>query len=174
MKLAGREKILFYLSVSLIVIMALQKFVFKPLGDKLTALDGEIRQTEVGLIKGLRIDRNRDAILKEHKTYEGYLKVKGSDEEIISQFLREIEKLGRDSGVSILDIKPQSTNKRSLYKEYIIEVRLEAAMKDLVVFLYHLNNSGLLLRAEKIILSLKDENSDILKINMVLSGIAML
>lgn len=174
MKLAKREKILFYLSVSLIVIMALQRFVFKPLSDKLTTLDQETRAREVSLIKGLRVDRQRDEILKEYKSYEGYLKIKGSDEEVISQFLREIESLGRESAVSIIDIKPQSTSKRKHYKEYIIEVRLEAPMKDLIGFLHRLNNSGLLLKVEKLILTLKDENTDILKISMLLSGIVVL
>lgn len=174
MKLAKREKILFYLSVSLIIIMALQRFIFKPLSDKLTTLNEEIRAREVSLIKGLRIDRQRDEILKEHKNYEGYLKIKGSDEEVISRFLGEIERLGRESAVSIIDIKPQSTSKRSVYKEYIIEVRLEAPMKDLIGFLYHLNNSSLLLKVEKFILTLKDENTDILKISMLISGMVLL
>lgn len=174
MKLSKRERTFFYLSVSLIMIMVLQRFVFQPLSDKLTTLEQEIRAREVSLIKGLRVDKQRDQILKEHKRYEGYLKIGGSDEEIISQFLREIERLGRESGVSLLDIKPQSTNKKSIYKEYIIEVRLEAPMKDVIGFLYHLNNSSLLLKVEKFILNLKDESTDILKISMLISGIVLL
>ena len=174
MKLNKRERLIFYLCISLILVAILGKAVFRPLSDKLATLNQEIRSKEVELMKGLRVDGQRDQILKEYKSYEGYLKVEGSDEEIISEFLREIEKLGRESAVSLLDIKPQSTNKRAIFKEYIIEVRLEAPMKDIVGFLYRLNNSSLLLKVEKLVLSLKEENSDILKTNMLISGIVFL
>jgi Tfp pilus assembly protein PilO len=154
--------------------MILETVVFRPLSNRLATLNQEVRAKEVELMKGLRIDEQRDRILKEYKSYEGYLRIKGSDEEIISEFLREIERLGRESTVSLLDIKPQSTNKRGVYKEYIIEVRLEAPMKSIIDFLYRLNNSVLLLKVEKLVLSLKEESSDILKVNMSISGAVLL
>ena len=174
MRLTKREKQIFYVCVSLVSVLILQGIVFKPLADKLSDLNHEIQLKETKLIKGLRAEKQRDLILKVYKGYEGYLKVKGSDEEIVSELLREIERLARESAVSISDIKPQSTNKRSMYKEYTIEVRSEATLKDIITFLYRLNNSVLLLRVEKLVLTLKEENSDTLKVNMLLSGIAVL
>jgi len=174
MKFTKREKAFFYIILFLIIIMVLQKFVFKPLSNRLTNLKKEIKQREMSLIKGLRLDRQRDQVLKSYKDYERYLKIKGSDEEIISEFLREIEKLSRESAISILNIKPQSTNKRKHYKEYTIEISIEASMRDFISFLYNLNNSNLLLKVEKLILTLKDEKTDILKISVLVSGIVLL
>jgi len=173
MKFTKREKIIFYFCISLVLIMILQQIVFSPLTNKLAGLNQEIQAREISMMKGLRIDGRRDQIIKEYKSYDGYLKIKGSDEEAISEFLREIEKLGRESAVSLLDIKPQSTNKRTIFKEYMIEARAEATMKGVIDFLYRLNNSSLLLKVEKIVLNLKEENSDILKINMLISGIVL-
>lgn len=174
MRFTKREKQIFYICVSLITLLILERIVFRPLADKLAGLNQEIQLKETRLIKGLRAQGQRDKIIKDYKSYEGYLKLKGSDEEIVSELLREIERLARESTVSILDIKPQSMNKRAMYKEYTIEVRSEATFKDIITFLYRLNNSLLLLRVEKLVLSLKEENSDILKISMLLSGIVLL
>ena len=174
MKLTKREGLIFYICLFLILMMIIERFVFQPLSNKLAILNQEIRAKELDLMKGIRVDGQRDQILKEYKNYEGYLKIKGSDEEVISELLREIEKLGRESTVSILDIKPQSTNKRNMYKEYIIEVRLEAKMRDIFGFLHRLNNSSLLLKVEKLVLSLKDENDNILKATMSISGMVAL
>jgi hypothetical protein len=46
-------------------------------------------------------------------------------------------------------------------------VRAEAPMKGIIDFLYRLNKSALLIKVEKLILSLKDENTDILKTNFL-------
>lgn len=174
MKLNKREKQIFYGCIALVSLFIMERVIFKPFTDKLAELRNEISLKEAKLIKGLRAEAQRDQILKEYKGYEGYLKVKGSDEEIVSEFLREVERLARESAVSVSDVKPQSSRKRGLYNEYNIEVRTEATLKDIVTFLYRLNNSVLLLRVEKINLTLKDENSDVLKVNMVLSGMVVL
>lgn len=174
MKLAKRERLILYVCIFLILITILDRFVFKPLADRLFKLHQEIQVMEAKLIKGLRAERQRDVILKEYKNYETYLKIKGSDEEIVSELLREIEKLARESNVSLSDIKPRSTNKRAMFKEYTIEVRTDASLKDVVNFLYRLNSSILLLQVDKLVLNLAEEQGDILKVNMVISGIVVL
>jgi len=173
-KLAKRERNILYACIALFSLFILERIVLKPFADKISDLDREIQSKEAKLIKGLRAESQRDQILNEYKKYEGYLKVKASDEENVSEFLRELEKLARESAMSVSDIKPQANNKRSAYKEYIVELRAEAQLKDVVTFLYRLNNSALLLRVEKMALTLKDENAETLKVNMTISGIAVL
>lgn len=174
MKLAKREKQIAYGCAALFLIFILQKAVFEPLANKLDALNQEIQSLEAKLIKGLRQEGQRDEILKAYKNYEGYLKIKGSDEEVTSEFLKEIEKSARESGVSLSDIKPRSVNKRAMYKEYTIDIRTEAPMKYIIAFLYRLDRSNLLLRVDKITLGLREESSDILKATMLISGIVLL
>jgi Tfp pilus assembly protein PilO len=173
MKLTKRESTIFYISLSLLLFFILERLVFRQLANRLSSLSQEIQATETKLARGLRAQRQKDAILKEYKTFEDFLKLNGSDEEIVSAFLREIEKLSRDAGISITDIKPRSTKRVGLYKEYIIEVRLDATFKDLVKFLYRLNDSNFLIRVDKLSLNLTDEKSEILKISMVINGIAL-
>lgn len=173
-KLTKREKQIFYACVGLISILGLQLTVLNPLGSKLNDLDKEIRLLENRLIKGMRQEKQRDQILRYYKDFQPYLKLSGSDEEVTAEFLREIEKLARESDFSLSDVKPRAVNKRQSYKEYTIDIRAEAATKDLIVFLYRINESMLLLKADKVTLSLKEEGLDMLKINILISGIVLL
>jgi AAA+ ATPase superfamily predicted ATPase len=125
-------------------------------------------------MKGMKQQEQRQKIIKEFKECERYLKLKGSDEEITSEFLREIETIARRSNVAISDIKPRSVNKFNMYKEYLIEVKLDASLTDITGFLYALNNSILLLKTDKLILTLKDESDNILRANMLISGVIVL
>jgi len=100
------------------------------------------------------------------------MKIKGSDEEVTSELLNEIEALARDSSISISEIKPISNQKRGVSKEHTIEVRTEASMPQLINFLYRLNNSTSMLRVQKFSLMLRDENSDILRVTLLIAGIS--
>lgn len=170
MKISSREKYIIYFCVALFMIMLLEKAIFSPLGRRLDGLNQEMEGLETKLIKGLRQEAQREQILKSYKNAEGYLKLKGSDEEVVSEFLREIEKLARESGVSLSDVKPRTVNKREIHKEYLIDIRTEAALEDIITFLYRMNNSKMLLKVDKLILSLKEENADILRAIMMISG----
>ena len=174
MKFTRREIQVFYFCVSLLLLFILDRLIFRPLAGKITSLVQEIHATEAKLARGLRTERQKDLILKQYGAYEDYLKLKGSDEEIVSAFLSEIERLSRDAGISVSDIKPRGTKELGLYKEYTIEVRCDASLKDLVKFLYRMNDSKLLLKVNKLSLSLADENSELLKTSMVITGIALL
>lgn len=173
MRFTKREIQIFYVCLFLFLLFILDRLVFRHLATRLSALRQEIQVTETKLARGLRSQRQKDVIVKEYKTFENYLKLKGSDEENVSAILREIEKLSREAGISLSDIKPKSSNSRVLYSEYTVEVRTDASLRDLINFLYRLNDSNLLLRVDKLSATLADEKSDLLKIILVLSGIAL-
>ena len=173
-KLNRRERLVAYLCISLAVFWLFEHFIFRSLSGRLQELNQEIRAMEVKLARGMQAQRHRDDITREYKTFESYHTLKGSDEENIVEFLRELERISKESELSVSNIKPQVTNKQNLYKEYLIEMRAECSMEGLKMFLYRLNNSVLLMRVEKMTMNLKDENVDILRVNMVISGMVIL
>lgn len=174
MKLSKREKMVFYLSIALLLAFALERLIFRPLIKKLSNINQEIQLRETKLVKSWRTQGQREQIYQEYKSYEKFTYLSGSDEEISALLLKEIEKLARDAGISLSNIKPRTIDKRTLYKEYSTELQVEASMKEIVTFMYSVGNSNLLLNVDKLVLSLKEEKSDILKANMVISCIIML
>jgi len=175
MALSKREKLIFYLSAALISIMLLERAVFRPLIKKLGTLNQEIQVKEAKLIKSYRTQGHREQIQQDYENYGSFIKLKGSDEEISAVLLKEIEKIARESGISLSNIKPRSAGKSNpQYKEFMTELQVEAKMNEIITFMYSVNNSGFLLNIDKLVLSLKEEKSDVLKANMVISCIVML
>jgi hypothetical protein len=172
-KLNKREKHILYVVIILFSLLFLERLVFRPLADKLAYLDKEIEIEKMKLIKAKAVAGQKVEILKEYSDLGNYMKIKGSDEEATSELLKEIEKLARESSVSISDIKPRSAQKRGISKEYSIEVRTETKMPQLVDFLYSLDNSTSMLRVQKLSLILSEETSDILRVTLLISGISL-
>jgi len=173
MKLARRERLILYFALALFSIMLLERFIFKPLSNRLTLLDREIEIQKMKLLKARATAGGKEQILKDYNDFGVYLKLKGSDEEVMSEFLKEIEKLARESSVSLSEIKPRSTENKGNFKEYAVEVHTEAAMSQIFDFLYRLDNSVLLLRVQKLSLKVRDETSDILRVTLLITGISL-
>ncbi len=174
LKLSKREKLIFYLSISLFLLLVLERMVFSPLVDRLSALNQEIQLKESKLMKGWRIQAKKDQILTEYKKFEIFFKTKASDEEVTSMLLKEMEKIARESGVALSNLKPRPSAARGLYREYWVELQTEAPMEKIITFMYKVNDSQLLLNVDRLILSLKEEGKEDLKAIMVVSAIVIL
>ena len=173
MKLAKRERLVLYFTLALFSIMLLERIVFKPLAGRLALLDREIEIQKMKLLKAKATAGGKEQILKDYNDLSPYLKLKGSDEEVMSEFLKEIEKLARESSVSLSEIKPRSTETKENFKEYAVEVRTEATMPQISDFLYRLDNSVLLLRVQKLSLKARDDTSDVLRVILLITGISL-
>jgi Tfp pilus assembly protein PilO len=172
MRLAKRERILFYVTVAVVLTALMQKFVFQSLGNKLEALNRDILIQEKALRKSLRTYNLREKILDDYRRYGEYLRIEGTEEEITARLLKDIEKLARKSGVYLVDIKPHPSKEASYYKKFIIEIQTEATMEEVIKFIYYLHKSPLPLRVGKLALvSKKQSRPTILKGAMFINAI---
>jgi Tfp pilus assembly protein PilO len=174
MKLSKRVKFLVFVTAIGGILFLSDIFLFSPLSKESKALNREIIKTEVALRKALELQSRKEQTLQEYKNIEEYLKLKGSDEEIVASFLREIETKARKAGVSIIDLKPQSRRQTGGdYREYLIDLRLEGKMEEIVDFIYGVESSKFLLKAKSVSLNLKDEATSLLKGEIKISGIVI-
>lgn len=172
MKLAKRERILLYATTVVILVALLQRFAFHTLNNKLKNLNRDILMQGKALRKGLRVYNLREQILNDYSKYGDQLRAEGSDEEITARLLKEIEKLARKSKSYLVDIKSHSSKKTSYYKKFIIEIKTEATLEELVKFLYYLDKSPFSLRVEKLALTTKKEtHPTVLKVGMLINAV---
>ncbi len=152
------------------------KVIFGPFHEKLSGLSREAKLIEERLRKGTGLLSKKETINKEYEKYASYFSLQNvSDEEATAVFLKEVERIGRESGVTILDMKPQKeTEKDRFSKQYLINIKAEASMRELVGFLYALHDSKLLFSIERLVLSPKAENASSINITMALVGVAFL
>jgi len=150
------------------------KVIIVPFQQKLSGLNNEATLQEARLKKGVSLVERKDEIEKEYGKYASYFSMQDfSDEEAVANFLKEVEKVCRDTGLTILDMKPQKEAKGDKFsKQYQINIKAEASMQKLVTFLYELHNSSVLFSVEKLVLVPKAEDSPDLNISMTVVGVS--
>ncbi len=176
MELKKREFILVYCIVGLLGIWLVSRSIFGPFHAKLSGLNAEVVLQEARLKKGISLIERKDDINKEYGKYASYFSLQGlSDEEAVAAFLKEVEKISRESGLVILDMKPQKETKNDKFaKQYQINIKTETSMEKLVRFLYALHNSSVLFSVERVTLVPKSDESPDLSVSLSIVGVAFL
>ena len=175
MKFKKREKILFSLVIGIVLAFFIRKAVFSGFFTRLKNVSGQIKLEEEKLKRGLIIQKEKDKVLKDYEEYSPYLNMETEDREILAKFLKEIEKISQASGVSLVNLNPDSQpGFTTEFKRFKAEVRLDANMEQLLNFLNKIQTSNLLIKVDKLSLAPKDEQSGILKVEVNISIIAPL
>jgi len=154
-KLSKKEKIGLYLAVIVVLLAFLDQIVVKPIRNKVARLNQKIQICEEELKRDLQSLSEKKSISREYEKYARYVTKAGSDEEEVAKILAEIEELARKSTVNLVDITPQTPGEFDFYREYTAEIEIEGKTGAVVKFLYELNNSALLLRTQKVRLTLR-------------------
>ncbi len=176
LNLKKRDYVLLYLAVGLFFVWLVARVVLNPFHEKLTDLEEEVSEEELKLKKGIGLIEKKETISREYGKYASYFSLENvSDDEAVSRFLREVEKIGCESRVTIIDMKPQKeTESDKFSKQYQINIKAEGNMQQLVNFLYALHHSELLLSVEKLVLLPKADNLSDLNITLTLVGVSFL
>ena len=170
-KLSKKEKIGVYIGAAFLLAVFLDNLVVKPVSTRVKALNMEIKTGEAQLSQYLRNLGHKDGVQKEYRKYTKYVKKGGSDEEETAKILGEIETLARSSNLILADMKPRMPRTIGFYKEYTVEIEVEGGMNSISRFLYQLNNSTQLLRAEKVRLYPKKKGLSVIKGSILVTKI---
>ncbi|MDD5618714.1 MAG: type 4a pilus biogenesis protein PilO [Candidatus Omnitrophica bacterium] len=169
-----KERIGLAVAAIIVSLAFLDRLILNPINKRIQQISQEIKISEKQLRMGLRNLNQKEAIISEYGKYSQYFKGLGSEEETTAAMLSEIETVAKKSNMSLLDLKPQPSKDRGFYREYSIEVEAEGTIESLINFIYRLNASTQLLRVEKLRLSLKDKDSGLIKITLLITKISFL
>jgi hypothetical protein len=172
--LKKQQYVFVYAAVGLGALLLIFKAIIGPLHERLTTVRKQVVLQESKLKRGLILLENRETINSEYNKYASYFSIQEySNEEAVAGFLKQLEKISRDSGFLILDIKPQKEAETdATTKQFQINIKAEANIKTLVSFLYGLYTSPLLFSVEKMVLVPKSEGSSDLSVNLTLMGVS--
>ena len=172
-KLNSKEKILAISIGALLVLLVLKVFVLGPIYEKTSIYSGEIEQGKVAIRKYMALEHNRAEILKAQKQIEGYSSLKGTDEDKSAMVMSKIEAEARRAKLQILDMNSAGVTKvKGGVTLYRMNLSAEGQLKNFLDFISGIEGANILLQVEKITLSVKDESIGLLKIDMVILGIA--
>ncbi|MDD5652814.1 MAG: GspMb/PilO family protein [Candidatus Omnitrophica bacterium] len=167
--ISKREKLIFYLTVAIIIFSLIFNFLLAPVFKKNELLNRQITTTRAKLKKYLWLLNQKEAI--QNNKYTSGAKLSLSEKDTLVDTLAELENLAKDANIRIVDIRPQTPRSLDLYKEIIIDVRAEGSLDGYIKFIYSLENSLSLLEVKKLDLNTKP-NSQLLEGAFTISQLA--
>jgi Tfp pilus assembly protein PilO len=172
-RLGKREKYIVYATVLIVGAFLFDKLVLSSFLEKLNSMSAAINQKERELGNALQLIAQKEIIESEYEKYTKDIKQKLSNEKETAQLLSEIEKIAKETEVSLTRMKPSQVKEEEFYKEYIVQVEAEAVISNLIDFIYKLERTSKLIRVREFRLVPKQKNSVILKMDMVIKGITV-
>ncbi|MCM8780607.1 MAG: type 4a pilus biogenesis protein PilO [Candidatus Omnitrophica bacterium] len=171
--LSKREKLVLYLGVFFVMLTILDRTVIGPIYSKMSSLDKEIKEKEFQLNKDLRILSQKDKILSESARYATFLAKAKSEEEEVTDFLKEIESIATKSEIYLVDLKPGSVKIEGSSKRYTVSLNCEGEMTTIFDFMYNIESAKKLLVIEKYQISPKTSGSSTAKCSMTISKVVL-
>jgi Tfp pilus assembly protein PilO len=160
-RLSTGERRWLLVAVVAVSLAAIDRVVVRSVSDEFSFLQVEIDKAETQYRHHYENVRLEEQVRDKYRRYSPYIKQTGSAEEESATTLAEIEGLARQSGVRLQDVKPREAKKTGAYLNYTIDVEAEGGMKKLTAFLYGLNSSRLLLRAETLRLESREQEENL-------------
>ncbi len=171
-RLSPREKIILYVSVMAVILMAADRLVLNPIYKSFQSLDQQVHDTEVNIKRSVQLLGQKEKMIKEAEYYATYAAPSKSLEGGVLALLKKVQELASQSSVNLLYSKPGTgeTKERNVYR---VSLECEGQMDQLINFFYAIENAKLLLRIEKYVLQPTAKGSSIVKCTATISMVGI-
>jgi len=166
------QKTIIYAVVAILGVFLIERFFFSGLRSKIRNLNQQVKLEEANLKIGMTMRKQKDKISSENSRYKTYLEItdSSSEREIITKFLKEVEKIANDSGISVINLSPENQiDKLKNCKKYNADLRAEGSEERIFNFVNKIQSSNLLIELDKFSLVAKDEQADTLRLETMIS-----
>jgi hypothetical protein len=178
-KLAGffqrfsqREKIILYLSIAAVTVMAIDQLVLSPIHKNFQSLDQKIQDTEADIKRSIRLLSQKEKMMKEAEHYAAYTVSSKSSESGVLVLLKKIQELASQASVNLLFSKPSGGEAKEPNVSRV-SLECEGQMEQMVSFFYAIENAKLLLRIEKYALQPTAKGSSVVKCTATISMVGI-
>jgi len=100
-------------------------------------------------------------IMAEVEAYSSYLSQIRADPGGVATLLREIERLGKESGVALGEVKPLPPEENEAFQEYSFEIHTTGTFKQWIHFAYLLQSSTSLFQIERATVGVKEPGASV-------------
>ncbi len=148
-QLSKREKLIFYLTTGVVTCSLGFKFILEPLFRLNTKLNQQLKVKQSQLRRLERLSGGK-SIKDEYAQALESIKMAQSLDAEMARLLSEIERIAKDSGVNILNLRPQDIEDKKLYKKFSLELKSEGANTQILQFVFFIESSPLFLKIDKL------------------------
>ena len=154
--LSTRERLLAAGVVFIICVLLLDRVVLGPWWRHVHEVNQEISRLKKGVRAYEQLLERTPQLLAEVEAYSTYLRQLESGQTDVASLLREIETIGKDSGISLGEVKPLTAGGDELLQEYLFEIHYSGSLKQGIHFVYLLQTSKTLFQVDRATLSVKE------------------
>lgn len=147
-KFSAGERKLFWMTLGVIGSYVIYIYLIEPGWNFITDLNTQTLSKEIQLLKSKRIINQKDRICKEYNKFAKALFIKGSLEEEMAETLRELEIKAKETGLHLIDIKPQPVKELTFYKRLTIAIEAEGDIEEVSRFIYEVCSSDKILKVQ--------------------------
>ncbi|MFC1667204.1 type 4a pilus biogenesis protein PilO [Candidatus Omnitrophota bacterium] len=160
------EKYIFIAAFIIIISGLAYHFIIEPFFKKWNSIDAEIVAVKARLKENMHLLENKNTIIKEYNAYAGS---PGN----ISGILSYIERQSESLGIKTADIRSMPVVKKELYREYLIELKIEGRFTAINKFMSRLIKAPMFITVKKFRFKTIAGTSSHLKGTLVLSKIVI-
>jgi hypothetical protein len=170
--LSSRERTIAYTALGLLAVALALNTVFAPLLRANDRLNREITVVRAKVRTYLSLIARRDEIRARYRAVAANAAAPVAAADPMVGALTQLENIARASGVTITDVRPQSSGSLTAgLREIAVEIKAEGNMEGFVKFTYDLEHSLALLRVRRFQLAVKP-GSSLLEGSFLLTHIA--
>lgn len=140
--LSAKEKKLLIVTGVIVCVTLFDRMVLGPITGESQRAEERIEEETKLIHKNLLILRYKDKVLGEDKAYGDFYTKKGQvEEELIASFLSEVESMAKASNVALVNINPVAVAEKVGYVEFSLTLECAGTMKDMLSFMYTIDNA---------------------------------
>jgi len=171
--LQTREKKFLSATLTVVVVAIVYQFFLDPFFQEWRGLAGEIHLAKARLQKTERLLKKQEKIESAFLKY-GSFSSKEKPETLITGVLQELEELAQTKKLKILDMRPLPLRQKEFFQEQNLEVSAEGTAPQFAQFIYGLLDSPNALKIERLELSSKAGDDQLLRALIIVSAVTRL
>ncbi len=159
--LSTRERLLTAGVVFVMCVLLLDRVVLGPWWRHIHDVNQEIHRLTKSIRTYEQLLERKPQLLAEVEAYSAYLRQLEAGQGDVAALLREIETIGKESGISLGEVKPVTGSSESL-QEYFFEIHFNGSLKQWIHFVYLLQTSKTLFQIDRAALGAAEGNPGML------------
>ena len=135
-RLSKREQKIFVLCLLTALIYVGYAKAIKPLQARIDLMDAKITKQNKKIQQNLKTIKKAAALEPTYDQYIKKFKQSGSNEQVMSSILSEIEQVARELDLRISDLKPKRVQSAETHNRFSVSLTIDSEFVDIIHFLY--------------------------------------
>ena len=148
-QLTAREKKIFIVTLAAVAVSVFYNALLQPLYERKEFLTQEIEIHRQQLQRDLRAVQKVEALDAKYDAYLKQFRQLGTEEEVSSSILSEIEGVAGRFGLHVTDLKPQRVEHDKYGNQFAVSLTINSELTDVIRFLCALQQSPYLFNVER-------------------------